>query len=60
MDYGDYILRFQAENGEPVTLWYITLSDALRVIREQCSSSVLLVHEVRGRQHVAFASGKRF
>ena len=60
MNYGDYILRFQAENGEPVTLWYITLSDVLRIIREQCSSSVLLIHEARGRQHVAFALGKNF
>ena len=52
MDIGDYILRLQDDKGKQVTLWYITLKDARKFIRERPGMSMLFVYDEHGEQHI--------
>lgn len=66
MAYGAYVLRLVNKAGEAVTLYYITLTDALKIIRERNDAYVTLVREYNesgkswGKQSVVFAYGKNF
>jgi hypothetical protein len=62
MAYGNYNLRFQeAAQSEPVTLWCITLCDALHFIYEHPSAFYwALVREAHGKQTLVFTCGKNF